>query len=153
MPRITKRLVDNSFPKEKEYTVWDNEIKGFGCRILPTGYKTYVFYYRSPVTRKSSYIKIGVHGNYTPDMARDRAKQLTAEIARNIDPKEQKRVEILEEQTLIRFDIFWEIFTKKYIHENHKPLTIKNDLEDLCFDILQICYWKVNISFYFFKKR
>jgi integrase len=127
MPKITKKLIDNSFPKGKDYIVWDDEIKGFGCRILPTGYKTYVFYYRSPITRKFSYIKIGVHGNYTPDTARDRAKQLTADIAHNIDPKEQKKVKQIEEQQSLSFKDFWVIFTEKYIQERHKPSTIDRD--------------------------
>jgi len=31
MPKLTKSVIDQSFPKEKNYFVWDNEIKGFGC--------------------------------------------------------------------------------------------------------------------------
>ena len=70
MPKLTKAVIDCSFPKEKHYFVWDTEIKGFGCQILKSGAKkTYVFYYHSPLTRKKAYIKIGCHGNITVDFA------------------------------------------------------------------------------------
>ncbi|MCA9508637.1 MAG: DUF4102 domain-containing protein, partial [Myxococcales bacterium] len=75
MPKLTKKVIDSNSPKKKDYIVWDDEIKGFGCRIFPGGKKTYVFYYRAPVTRKFSYIKIGLHGNLTVDEARIKAKK------------------------------------------------------------------------------
>jgi integrase len=127
MPKLTKKLVESSLPKEKDYIVWDDEIKGFGCRILPSGYKTYVFYYTSPTTKKYSYLKIGVHGNYTVDLARDKAKKWCADIAHDIDPKEKKKAKAVEQKQSILFSDFWEIFTEKYILENHKPSTIKGN--------------------------
>ena len=70
MPKLTKALIDYSSPKDKNYIVWDTEIKGFGCQILQSGSKkTYVFYYWSPLTKKKGYIKIGCHGNITVDFA------------------------------------------------------------------------------------
>ncbi len=127
MPKLTKKLVESSLPREKDYVVWDDEIKGFGCRILPSGHKTYVFHYTSPTTRKYSYLKVGVHGNYTVDLARDKVKQWCANIAQNIDPKEQKKVKQIEERQSISFEDFWKVFTEKYIKEMHKPSTINRD--------------------------
>ena len=40
MPRITKRVVDALRPQERERVVWDDEIKGFGVRVHPTGRET-----------------------------------------------------------------------------------------------------------------
>jgi len=125
MPKLTKKLIEGSLPKEKDYIVWDDEIKGFGCRILPSGRRTYVFHYTSPVTRKYSYLKIGVHGNFTVDLARDKAKKWCADIAQDIDPKEQKKTKIVEQQKSILFADFWQIFTEKYILQHHKPSTIR----------------------------
>lgn len=127
MPKLTKKLIDGSLSTGKDYVVWDDEIKGFGCRIYASGYKTYVFHYISPTTRKYSYIKIGVHGNYTVDLARDQAKKLCADIAQGIDPKEQKKAKVVEIQQSIAFADFWKVFTQKYIKENHKPSTINRD--------------------------
>ncbi len=114
MPKLTKKLVESSLPREKDYVVWDDEIKGFGCRILPSGHKTYVFHYTSPTTRKYSYLKIGVHGNYTVDLARDKAKQWCADIAQDIDPKEQKKAKQVEAKQSILFEEFLTIFLQKY---------------------------------------
>ena len=136
MPKLTKKLVESSLPREKDYVVWDDEIKGFGCRILPSGHKTYVFHYTSPKTRKYSYLKIGVHGNYTVDLARDKAKQWCADIAQDIDPKEQKKAKEVEAQQSILFEDFWKIFTEKYIKEMHKPSTIKRDISRIKIYIL-----------------
>ncbi len=136
MPKLTKKLVESSLPKEKDYIVWDDEIKGFGCRILPSGYKTYVFHYTSPTTKKYSYLKIGVHGNFTVDLARDKAKKWCADIARDIDPKEQKKATAIEQKKSILFSDFWQIFTEKYILINHKPSTQKGNKSRISRNIL-----------------
>ncbi len=39
MPKITKRTVDALVPRERERVVWDDDIKGFGVRVHPTGKK------------------------------------------------------------------------------------------------------------------
>ncbi len=127
MPKLTKKLVESSLPREKDYVVWDDEIKGFGCRILPSGHKTYVFHYTSPTTRKYSYLKIGVHGNYTVDLARDKAKKWCAAIAQDVDPKEHKKAKQVAAQQSVLFEDFWKVFTEKYIKETHKPSTMNRD--------------------------
>lgn len=127
MAKITKSLIDKSILKEKDYIVWDDEVKGFGCRIFPSGKKTYVFYYTSPTTRKFAGAKIGVHGNITADIARDVAKTWSADIVHGKDPRERKRTSQSQEQKSMLFEGFWNIFTHKYIHEHHKPSTIQGD--------------------------
>ena len=42
MPKITKRMVDALTPSEREGVVWDDDIKGFGVRVHPTGRKVYI---------------------------------------------------------------------------------------------------------------
>ncbi len=127
MPKLTKKLVESSLPREKDYVIWDDEIKGFGCRIYASGYKTYVFFYTSPTTKVYTYLKIGVHGNYTVDLARDKAKKWCADIAKDIDPKAIKKAKEVAEQKSVIFEKFWQVFTEKYIKQNHKPSTINRD--------------------------
>ena len=52
--KLTKRTVDAAKPRDREYMLWDTEIKGFGLKILPSGRKTYLLKYRtrSGVPRK-----------------------------------------------------------------------------------------------------
>ena len=42
MPRITKRTVDALKPKERECVVWDDDLKGFGVRVHPSGRKVFI---------------------------------------------------------------------------------------------------------------
>ena len=91
MPQLTKALVNRSAPKEGGYIIWDDTIKGFGCRIHPSK-KTFVYFYRSPATKKSSYLTIGVYGSVTVDEARAQAKRFAHSVQiEKIDPKEIKK--------------------------------------------------------------
>ena len=42
MPRITKRTVDAIKPHDRERVVWDDDLKGFGVRVHPSGRKVYI---------------------------------------------------------------------------------------------------------------
>lgn len=93
---ITKRTVDAAKPGPRDYFIWDGgekeAVKGFGLKVTPAGGRIYVYQYRiarpgeaerTPAKRYT----IGKHGNFTPDQARTRAKELAALVARGIDPR------------------------------------------------------------------
>ena len=116
MPKLTKAVIDCSSAKDKNYIVWDTEIKGFGCQVLKSGTtKTYVFYYWSPLTKKKGYVKIGCHGNITVDFARNAAKKLAAAVASGIDPRKEKEEKLIEEKQSLLFSDFFEIFKTKHV--------------------------------------
>ena len=74
MPKITKRAVDALLPAERERVVWDDDIKGFGVRVHPTGRKVYIVKYRHE--GRSVKVTIGLHGPVTPAAARARAAEI-----------------------------------------------------------------------------
>ena len=74
MPRITKRTVDALLPAERERILWDDDIKGFGVRVHPTGRKVYIVKYRHE--GRSVKVTIGPHGPVTPAAARARAAEI-----------------------------------------------------------------------------
>jgi integrase len=123
MSKLTKSLIDQHNPNDKDYFVWDSEVKGFGCRIWPSGKKTYMFFYRSPMTQKKIGLKIGVHGNITVDEARIEAKKLSATVASGYDPKQQKHEKIIEQKQSMLFGDFFTIFKNKYINTAYKSRT------------------------------
>lgn len=126
MPKLTKSLIDQSSSKEKDYFLWDDEIKGFGCRILRGGKKTYVFYCYSPTTKKKANIKIGCHGNITVDIAREKALELSLLVFKGIDPRENKKREEIEEKKSILFEEFYNLFEAKYMSVGYKDGGYKN---------------------------
>ena len=74
MPRITKRTVDALGSAERERIVWDDDIKGFGVRVHPTGRKVYIVKYRHE--GRSVKVTIGAHGPVTPAAARAKAAEI-----------------------------------------------------------------------------
>ena len=84
MPRITKRAVDALAAREREYMLWDNDIKGFGVRVHPSGRKVYVVKYRhhGRIVKKT----IGPHSAIPPAAARARAAEIVTTAKTGKDP-------------------------------------------------------------------
>lgn len=135
MPKITSKLVNSSPSKEKDYILWDDEIKGFGCRIYPKGKKTYVFRYTSIAEHKLVIMKIGTHGNITADIARDKAKIWCADLVRGMDPRSQKQKikneKKKEEDSALSFMEFLDLYHEKYVKMKNKASTIQRNRSNL----------------------
>lgn len=91
MPKITKRVVDaTEHDKDRRFYVWDDQIKGFGLLVLPTGVKSYIYQYRTP-EGKERRATLGKHGSLTPDEARDAADEMRRAVKAGGDPLAEKR--------------------------------------------------------------
>lgn len=91
MPKITKRIVDASEADPgRRFYVWDDQIKGFGLLVLPSGVKSYIYQYRTPEGRERR-ATIGKHGSLTPDEARDKADAMRRAVKEGRDPLLEKR--------------------------------------------------------------
>ena len=82
--KISKSAVDKLKAKAAPYTFWDIEVKGFGVRVMPTGSKTYVVYYRQGA--KQRLLKLDRHGVLTAEQARKDAKNHLSDISKGADP-------------------------------------------------------------------
>lgn len=89
MPKLTKIVVDKAEPRDRQYTVWCSDLKGFGVFVLPSGTRTYFVDYRNAnnVRRR---MKLGRHGTVTAEQARTLAIQALAEVAKGNDPLEDR---------------------------------------------------------------
>jgi integrase len=90
MPKIGKRVVDASAASEQRYYVWDDELKGFGLLVLPTGIKSYFYQYRTPEGRQRR-ATIGKHGDWTPTQAREKAEEYRDIVRKGGDPLAERR--------------------------------------------------------------
>jgi integrase len=105
--RLTKRSVENLKPETKSYFTWDDEVKGFGVRVMPSGTRTYQVQYRNGGrTRRTS---IGRHGNVTAEQARKHAKELLGDVASGGNPVEAISQHRRGETIAALCDRVWEV--------------------------------------------
>jgi integrase len=91
MPKLTKRMVDAIRPGEAESFVWDDEPPGFGLRVLPSGRRSYLIQYRAK--GRTRRLVLGPHGVLTPELARDKAIRLLADVRGGADPSAERKAE------------------------------------------------------------
>lgn len=81
MPKLTKRFVESIVPDpQKPLKYWDDELRRFGIVVLPSGRRTYCIEYRN-ANHVQKRVKIGVHGQITPEEARNLAKIQLGKVA------------------------------------------------------------------------
>lgn len=89
--KITKTLVEAAKPGGKPVFTWDEEIKGFGLLVLPSGVKSFVFQYRTAQGR-SRRATIGKYSStLTAEQARKAAKQMRRAVEDGRDPLGEKQ--------------------------------------------------------------
>lgn len=74
MPVLTKTTIDHAVPKPSPYVLWDSELSGFGCRVFPSGKRSFVLRYRLPGERRTFLMALGAYGELTVRQARERAR-------------------------------------------------------------------------------
>jgi integrase len=88
MSKLTKRTVEAAEIKESEYFLWDDELPGFGLRVLPSGRKGYVVQYRAG--RRSRRMSLGPSTVLTCEQARNRAITIIAAARNGEDPASKR---------------------------------------------------------------
>src|SRR5262245_38379190 len=80
-------------PDKPQAFLWDNQVIGFGVRLLPGGSKIFWFQYRPPGGRSVSarMIRIGAWPSISVADARKAAKTLAGQVARGEDPAAKKQ--------------------------------------------------------------
>lgn len=105
MPKLTKRRVDAAEVRSSDYFVWDDELPGFGLRVLPSGRKGYVVQYRAG--RRSRRMSLGPSTVLTCEQARNRAITIIAAARNGEDPaakRDADREAITVTELAERFD-------------------------------------------------
>jgi integrase len=91
VPKLNKKKVDAAGPKDKDSVIWDDDLPGFGLRVFKSGKRSYVLQYRS--LGRSRRYTIGLHGVWTPEMARQEAKIQLGRIAKGDNPAEERQLD------------------------------------------------------------
>ncbi|MBP9811366.1 tyrosine-type recombinase/integrase [bacterium] len=86
--KITKSFVDK-LVEPGRYR--DSELRGFGIRVSPKMKKVYFVENVLKGERKAVTVTIGKHGTFSPDEAREEARQILAQLAKGINPNQDRR--------------------------------------------------------------
>ncbi|MDH4746212.1 site-specific integrase [Sphingomonas sp. CBMAI 2297] len=117
MTKITKRSVDAAAPADKEFFLWDEELKGFGLRVYPSGRKMYLAQFRA--SGRLRRVNIGLHGALTPDLARTEAMKHLSQVRLGADPageRDRRKVSPTMKE-------FGERFLREHVAVHCKPTT------------------------------
>jgi len=134
MPKLTKRIVDATKPPpDSEIFRWDSELRGFGLRVKPTGVKSYIIQYRTPVGT-SRRMTIGQHGVLTSEEARKEAKVQLGRVAKGDDPAADKAAA----RNGISFSAFAERYLSDHAATKKKPSSVRMDQINLKKHILPV---------------
>jgi integrase len=89
--RLTKKAIVDAQPVRGQVIfLWDKELRGFGCKIEGAGTKSFILQYRNSEKRKRR-IVLGRFGVMTVEQARDEARIKLGDVAKGIDPADEKK--------------------------------------------------------------
>jgi integrase len=86
MIRISRRTVEALEPQDRDVDHYDEDLKGFGVRVRPSGRKTYFVMMRHRCVMRR--FTIGTHGAVTVEAARLKAKQIISDLTIDKNPTE-----------------------------------------------------------------
>ena len=114
MPRITKRTVDAIKPHDRERVVWDDDLKGFGVRVHPSGRKVYIV--KTRYQGRIIKMTIGPHDAVSATYARVRAAEIITDARAGKNPKGRR-------SSAPTMRALGERFLKEYVPNHCKPST------------------------------
>jgi integrase len=91
IPKLTKRAVDaiRPDPGGREIFVWDDTLRGFGVRMMPSGTASFFVQYRT-MEGRTRRLRIGKVGTLTPDEARGIARDKLVAAIKGADPSAER---------------------------------------------------------------
>lgn len=98
MVALTKRLIDATHAGPRDTFIWDDDVRGFGLKFTPAGRKIFVLQYRMGGRGTPRRYTVGAYGSLTPAQARDIAGELKHQIAKGIDPRQNKLQEVIDHE-------------------------------------------------------
>jgi integrase len=117
MIKISKRIVEALKVQNRDVDHFDEDLKGFGVRVRPSGRKTYFVMMRHKCVMRR--FTIGSHGTVTAELARLKAKQIISDLA--IDKNPTAEQEAVRNSVTVRS--LGERFIDEYVPCHLKPST------------------------------
>ncbi|YBV97094.1 tyrosine-type recombinase/integrase [Phyllobacteriaceae bacterium JZ32] len=120
--KISRRSVAAIGAVEKPTVFYDESLKGFGLRVMPSGVRSWVIEYRPGaggrgVAKKR--VKIGDAAVMSPEDAREKASRTLARVTLGSDPAAERA----EERGALSVAELAQLFLEKHVSEKRKPST------------------------------
>jgi integrase len=91
---LTKSIIDAAQYEgngTSRHVLWDEEVRGLGLRVLPSGRKVFVLRYRPATSRTKRLMTLGEYGALTVQAARKQADKEKGKVACGEDPMETRQ--------------------------------------------------------------
>lgn len=123
--RLTKRNVDSLATEDRPVIVYDTDLTGFGVRVMPSGFKSWVVEYRPgdggrAVAKKR--MTLGPTNKVTAEQARRRARDILAAVHLGSDPAGERA----KNRERLRIKEFAERYLSEEAEVRLKPRTVEN---------------------------
>jgi integrase len=144
MAKINKRAIDELCSvNEKTAYLWDDQLKGFGVKALPSGKKTFIVKYRAQGGGRKApqrWLTLGSYGQLTVDQARKLAQSALGMVATGVDPQREK----LATRNAQNVGDLWDRFSTEHL-PLRKPLT-RRDYEAQWRDLIGPKFAKATVD-------
>lgn len=121
--KLTKQVVDGLPITAKDHVIWCGKLPGFGCRIRPSGHKTFIVMYRVGGRNAAlQKVTIGAYGKITVEEARVEAVKILA--------KAELGEDVGAERARVRAEMTLSQLCSEYLDqgvENKKASTLATD--------------------------
>ncbi|HUS97723.1 MAG TPA: site-specific integrase [Hyphomicrobiaceae bacterium] len=123
--KLTKRAMDVLEPDTRPYVVYDTDLTGFGVRVMPTGFKSWIVEYRPGdggrrIAKKR--MTLGATTMVTAEQARRRAREILAAARLGFDPSGDRE----KNRNTPTFKEFVERYLEEEAELKLKPRTVAN---------------------------
>lgn len=99
MPELlTAQLVNSLQARSSRYVVSDTKVPGLAVMVYPSGSKSFVYRYRMPKCRTIKSAPIAQTDKLTVKAAREAAKSMAADIAKDVDPQRERKTKARQEK-------------------------------------------------------
>ena len=123
--KLTKRAMDALEPQTRPFIVYDTDLTGFGVRVMPSGFKSWIVEYRPGdggrrIAKKR--MTLGATTMVTAEQARRKARELLAGARLGSDPSAERQ----KNRTTPTFREFVERYISEEAELKLKPRTVEN---------------------------
>lgn len=119
MSRLTKSTIEKAIRSGSDQVLWDEDLKGFGCRVSKTGRATWIVKRRlgaGGTQAKQVLSSFGTFAGIDPDKARRKAQELLQDIATGVDlavRKKQDRLKQFEQYQNGKLQDVWNLWVSR----------------------------------------